>query len=73
MHAERDIQRRRQVAKVTILADGYAERAQTREPLDRRYGEIGISAVAAAVQYQGDLKTSAPECADDRGDADKAA
>lgn len=61
------------MAKVTILADGYAERAKTREPLDRRYREIGISAVAAAVQYQGDLKTSAPERADNQGDADKAA
>ena len=61
------------MAKVTILSDGYAERAKIGEPLDRRYGEIGISAVAAAVQYQGDLKTGAPERADDQGDTDKAA
>jgi len=28
--------------------------------LDSRYGQIGISAVAAAVQYKGETKTSAP-------------
>jgi hypothetical protein len=28
--------------------------------LDSRYGEIGISAVAAAVRYKGETKTSAP-------------
>lgn len=38
--------------------------AQKAEPskdtaLDRRYGAIGISAVAAAVRYQGDAKNSA--------------
>ena len=27
--------------------------------LDRRYGQIGISAVAAAVRYQGDAKNAA--------------
>jgi len=34
-------------------------------PLDRRYGQIGISAVAAAARYQGDGKDSAcaPESA----------
>ncbi len=61
------------VAKVTILSDSYTDRAKTREPLDRRYGEIGISAVAAAVQYQGELKTAAPERADETDDAEKAA
>jgi hypothetical protein len=30
-----------------------------RPNLDRRYGEIGISAVAAAVRYQGKLKKPA--------------
>ena len=28
--------------------------------LDSRYGQIGISAVAAALQYKGETKTSAP-------------
>jgi hypothetical protein len=28
--------------------------------LDSRYGQIGISAVAAAVRYKGGTKTSAP-------------
>ena len=28
--------------------------------LDSRYGQIGISAVAAAVQYKSETKTSAP-------------
>jgi hypothetical protein len=30
------------------------------EKLDSRYGRIGISAVAAALQYQGAIKSSAP-------------
>jgi hypothetical protein len=44
--------------------------------LDSRYGEIGISAVAAALQYSGDVKSAAPELAsqqDDRWHADLAA
>lgn len=31
-----------------------------RPDLDRRYGEIGISAVAAALRYHGDAKNPAP-------------
>ncbi len=61
------------MAKVTILSDGHADRAKTREQLDRRYGEIGISAVAAAVRYQGEQKTPAPERAQDQDGADRAA
>ncbi len=61
------------VAKVTILSDGYADNAKAREALDRRYGEIGISAVAAAVRYQGEQKTAAPERNEDQDGADKAA
>ncbi len=61
------------MAKVTILSDGYADGAKTREPLDRRYGEIGISAVAAAVQYQGELKATPPERDDETDSAEKAA
>jgi hypothetical protein len=30
------------------------------EKLDSRYGRIGISAVAAALKYQGAIKNSAP-------------
>jgi hypothetical protein len=45
------------VEKRTFLSEGYADRG--RERLDRRYGEIGISAVAAAVRYQGDTKAPA--------------
>ena len=45
--------------KRTFLSEGYADRAGGRERLDRRYGEIGISAVAAAVRYQGEAKAAA--------------
>ena len=34
--------------------------------LDRRYGEIGISAVAAAVRYQGSTKNAEPRNDDHR-------
>ncbi|HUI96563.1 MAG TPA: hypothetical protein VLX44_12475 [Xanthobacteraceae bacterium] len=44
-------------------------RGKPREALDRRYGEIGISAVAAAVRYQGELKSAAPAGGDDQGEA----
>ena len=36
--------------------------------LEVRYGEIGISAVAAAMRYQGDAKTPAPGPADGHPD-----
>jgi hypothetical protein len=47
------------VEKLTFLSDGYAHRAQEREELDRRYRGIGISAVAAAVRYQGKAEEEA--------------
>jgi hypothetical protein len=47
------------VEKRTFLSESYGDRANGRERLDRRYGEIGISAVAAAVRYQGDTKATA--------------
>ena len=47
------------VEKRTFLSEGYADRANGRERLDHRYGEIGISAVAAAVRYQGDTPARA--------------
>lgn len=42
-------------------SEGYADRIKPREGLDRRYGEIGISAVAAAVRYQGETKAIRPQ------------
>jgi len=54
------------VEKRTFLSEGYADRG--RERLDRRYGEIGISAVAAAVRYQGDSKAAASDRSDDDHD-----
>ncbi len=40
-------------------ADEAARFSTERTPLDRRYGQIGISAVAAAVRYQGAAKNPA--------------
>ena len=51
--------------KRTFLSEGYGDRANGREQLDRRYGEIGISAVAAAMRYQGDIKAKAGAGHDD--------
>lgn len=61
--------------KRSFLSEGYADRAGGREPLDRRYGEIGISAVAAAVRCQGESKAtgSARDHDDDRVSAKSAA
>lgn len=53
--------------KRTILSEGYVSRANEREDLDRRYHDIGISAVAAAVRYHGDTKIEEPRT-DDRFD-----
>jgi hypothetical protein len=54
------------VEKHSFLSETYADRASTRDGLDRRYGEIGISAVAAAVRYQGDSKAAADARDDDQ-------
>jgi hypothetical protein len=61
------------VEKRTFLSEGYADRASCRERLDRRYGEIGISAVAAAVRYQGESKAAADGRDDDQVSAKSAA
>jgi len=53
------------VEKRTFLSESYADRASGRERLDRRYGAIGISAVAAAVRYQGESKAEAGTGDDD--------
>jgi hypothetical protein len=61
------------VEKRTFLSETYADRASGREQLDRRYGEIGISAVAAAVRYQGATKAVADARDDDQVSAQSAA
>ena len=61
------------VEKRTFLSEGYAGRQNGREALDRRYGEIGISAVAAAVRYQGGAKAAASSRDDDQARTDSAA
>jgi hypothetical protein len=40
-------------------AESSQKRRQQQTRLDRQYGEIGISAVAAAVRYQSDAKNQA--------------
>ena len=59
--------------KRTFLSEGYADRASGRERLDHRYGEIGISAVAAAVRYQGGTKAGDAPRDDDQVSAKSAA
>jgi hypothetical protein len=61
------------VEKRTFLSESYADRASGRERLDRRYGAIGISAVAAAVRYQGAAKTEAGAGDDEQVSAKTAA
>jgi hypothetical protein len=61
------------VEKRTFLSEAYEVRASTRERLDHRYGEIGISAVAAAVRYQGEIKAAGDGRDDDRVSAESAA
>jgi hypothetical protein len=61
------------VQKRTILSEGYAGRADGREELGRRYQAIGISAVAAAVRYQGGAKPAAAVRDDDQARTDPAA
>lgn len=46
------------VRKTAQTADE-ATHPEDRTPLDRRYGQIGISAVAAAARYQGAAKNPA--------------
>ncbi len=60
------------VEKRTFLSEGYASRPNEHEALDRRYHKIGISAVAAAVRYQGNTKIAEPRN-DDRFEAESAA
>jgi hypothetical protein len=60
------------VQKRTFLSEGYVSRTNEREDLDRRYHEIGISAVAAAVRYHGDTKIAEPR-SDGRFETESAA
>jgi hypothetical protein len=46
------------VRKRTFLSEGYVSPVKEREELDQRYHKIGISAVAAAVRYQGETKNA---------------
>ena len=61
------------VKQRTFLSEGYANRANEREELDRRYNKIGISAVAAAMRYQGDTKSAEPRNDDRWFEAESAA
>lgn len=61
------------VEKRTFLSEGYAGRQNGREALDRRYGAIGISAVAAAVRYQGGAKAETGTRDVEQASADSAA
>ena len=58
--------------KRTFLSEGYVSRVKEREELDRQYNKIGISAVAAAVRFQGNTKIAEPRD-DDRFEAASAA
>lgn len=44
---------------VTKVAESVAESRHEQPDLDRRYGKIGISAVAAALAYPGEAKNPA--------------
>jgi len=61
------------VEKLTFLSEGYDSRAKGREELDRRYRKIGISAVAAAVRYQGKAESVADARNDDQAETESAA
>ena len=45
-------------ASLLAVSGGYESRGGARGDLDRRYQKIGISAVAAAVRYQGDARSA---------------
>jgi len=45
-------------ASLLEVSGGYESRGGVRGDLDRRYQKIGISAVAAAVRYQGEAKSA---------------
>ena len=61
------------VEKLKVFAGGYEGRSKARVDLGERYGEIGISAVAAAVRYQGPTKNAAYARDDGRSAAEQAA
>ncbi len=46
-------------ASLLEVSEGYERRPRARGTLDERYQKIGISAVAAAVRYQGDAEPAA--------------
>lgn len=55
------------VPKSGVLSGGYEGRRKARIDLGQRYGEIGISAVAAAVRYQGEPQQTAETPDDEQG------
>lgn len=61
------------VEKYSTLSDGYESRASASADLDRRYRKIGISAVAAAVRYQGEAKPAPRTGSADQTTAEPAA
>ena len=46
-------------ASLLEVSEGYESRSGARGDLDGRYQKIGISAVAAAVRYQGETQLAA--------------
>ena len=54
--------------KPTKMAQSTQSVSREAPNLEVRYGEIGISAVVAAMRYQGDAKTPVPVSTDRRPD-----
>jgi hypothetical protein len=61
-----------ELEKFEVFAGGYEGRSDGRVNLGERYGEIGISAVAAAVRYQGETRNAAYAREDHHGEAEQA-
>ena len=59
--------------KFGIFSGGYEGRRNAGIDLDQRYGEIGISAVAAAVRFQSPAKDATDARKDDRDENERAA
>ena len=45
---------------MTSYTNTHSDQERQESSLDRRYGKIGIPAVAAALRYQGQIKNPAP-------------
>src|SRR5712691_8185575 len=64
--------RRDKVDKSEVFSGGYEGRAESRVDLGERYRRIGISAVAAAVRYQGEARNAAYARNDSQGETEPA-